>query len=68
MDDQGNERTVQRNLKLICRGRTVFIVAHRLNAVREADRILVMDGGAIVEQGTHEQLLAVRGSYAALYA
>jgi len=66
--DYESERTVQRNLRLFCRGRTVIIVAHRLNTVRDADRILVLDRGVVVEQGTHEELLAGRGPYAALYA
>ncbi|MFO1376516.1 MAG: type I secretion system permease/ATPase [Steroidobacteraceae bacterium] len=64
--DHESERIIQRNLRLICRGRTVFIIAHRLEVVRAADRILVMDGGAIVEQGTYEEMLAGRGRYAAL--
>jgi subfamily B ATP-binding cassette protein HlyB/CyaB len=65
--DYESERVVQRNLRLMCRGRTVFIIAHRLNAVRDADRIIVMDRGLIVEQGTHDQLLSGGGHYAALY-
>lgn len=48
-------------------GRTSFIVAHRLSTIREADLILVMNEGNIVEQGTHEQLLAKNGFYAKLY-
>jgi len=58
--DCESERIIRRNLRLMCRGRTVFIIAHRLEAVRDADRILVMDNGAIVEQGTHEALLEGR--------
>ena len=48
-------------------GRTSFIVAHRLSTIREADKILVMKNGSIIEQGTHEELLAKKGFYAELY-
>ena len=48
-------------------GRTSFIVAHRLSTIREADVILVMKDGSVIEQGTHEQLLAKQGFYANLY-
>jgi len=59
---------VQRNMAHICKGRTVFIIAHRLSAVRHANRIIVMDKGKIVEGGTHESLLArPKGIYAHLW-
>lgn len=55
-------------MRAICQGRTVIIIAHRLSAVRDAQRIVVMDGGAIVEQGTHATLLAIPdGAYARLH-
>ena len=66
--DYESEHIIQQNMAHICRGRTVIIIAHRLSAVRHADRILVMDRGQIVEQGAHEQLLQQPdGLYAALH-
>lgn len=56
--DYESERIIQQNMKQICKDRTVLIIAHRLSAVRDADRIIVMDRGQIVEEGTHKQLLA----------
>ncbi len=55
--DYESERIIQNNMKAICRGRTVMIIAHRLSAVRNADRIVVLDRGQIVEQGSHAELL-----------
>ncbi|WP_371127561.1 type I secretion system permease/ATPase [Variovorax sp. YR266] len=67
--DYESEAIVQRNMAHICKGRTVFIIAHRLSAVRHANRIIVMDKGRIVEGGTHESLLAKpKGIYAHLWA
>lgn len=61
--DYESERVIQNNMKAICQNRTVLIVAHRLSAVRPADRIVVLDNGQIVEQGTHSELLAIEGGY-----
>ncbi|MDR6539342.1 type I secretion system permease/ATPase [Variovorax soli] len=67
--DYESEAIVQHNMAHICRGRTVFIIAHRLSAVRHAHRILVMDKGEIAEDGTHETLLNLpEGIYARLWA
>jgi len=65
--DYESERILQDNLRAICRERTVLIIAHRLSTVRAADRIVVLDKGEIVEQGTHEALLQREGAYARLY-
>jgi subfamily B ATP-binding cassette protein HlyB/CyaB len=64
--DYETERIIQKNMRLIGEGRTVIIVAHRLSAVRHADRILAMDKGQVVETGPHDELLARRGYYANL--
>lgn len=64
--DYESEREFQQNLKLIAKGRTVIIVAHRLSTVRNTDKILVMDNGHIAEQGTHTELLEQNGIYANL--
>ena len=67
--DYESERIIQRNMRAIVRGRTVIVIAHRLAAVRDCDRIVGMQNGEIVEAGTHEQLLARPGGlYARLWA
>ena len=66
--DYESERVIQQNMKAICRGRTVIVIAHRLSAVREANRILVLDRGQIVEAGSHAELLEHQaGHYSRLY-
>jgi subfamily B ATP-binding cassette protein HlyB/CyaB len=66
--DYESERVIQENMKQICQGRTVIIIAHRLSAVRDANRIIVMDHGQIVEEGTHNELIKrPDGQYAYLY-
>ena len=64
--DVETERKIERALRAVLRGRTCFVIAHRLSTVRRADRILVIEGGRIVEEGTHAQLLAESGRYHAL--
>jgi ATP-binding cassette, subfamily B, bacterial HlyB/CyaB len=64
--DYETERIIQTNMQQIAKDRTVIIVAHRLSAVRHADRILAMDDGRVVEMGRHDELVARRGYYASL--
>jgi subfamily B ATP-binding cassette protein HlyB/CyaB len=66
--DYESENIIQQNMRHITKGRTVFIIAHRLTAVRQANRILVMDKGRIAEHGSHDNLVASRGIYHKLYA
>jgi ATP-binding cassette subfamily B multidrug efflux pump len=65
--DTRTELLVQRAMRELRRARTSFVIAHRLSTIRDADLILVMESGAIVEQGTHAQLVAAHGAYARLY-
>jgi ATP-binding cassette subfamily B protein len=65
--DSESEAAVQRALKMALSGRTSLVIAHRLSTVREADQILVIDGGRVVERGRHQELLESGGLYADLY-
>ncbi|HZW73033.1 MAG TPA: type I secretion system permease/ATPase, partial [Caldimonas sp.] len=65
--DYESERVIQHNMKEIARGRTVLVIAHRLSTVRTADRIVTLDRGRLVEDGTHEALIKTGGRYAALH-
>ncbi|MCP3755888.1 ABC transporter ATP-binding protein [Streptomyces sp. TBY4] len=66
--DTRTEVLIQKAMARLAHGRTSFVIAHRLSTIRDADLILVMESGSIVEQGTHEQLLLSGGAYARLYA
>jgi len=65
--DTESERYIQKALEHVCKGRTTLVIAHRLSTIERADRILVMDQGRIIEQGTHQALLEKGGAYAALH-
>lgn len=65
--DTRTEHQIQKAMSQLMEGRTSFVIAHRLSTIREADWILVMQGGTVIEQGTHQSLLAAAGFYAELY-
>ena len=65
--DTETERLIQAGVERVLKGRTSFVIAHRLSTIRSADRILVVDGGRIVEEGSHRELIARRGRYYELY-
>ena len=65
--DYESERVIQQNMQEIAKGRTVFIIAHRLSTVRRTDRIITIDAGRVVEDGSHEDLIKTGGRYASLH-
>jgi ABC-type multidrug transport system fused ATPase/permease subunit len=65
--DIGTERKIEQALRRLLAGRTAFVIAHRLSTIRDADLIVVLEHGRVVEQGTHDELLEKRGLYTSLY-
>jgi ATP-binding cassette subfamily B protein len=65
--DSRTEKLVQQGMDAIMKGRTVFVIAHRLSTIQNADVIMVLENGTIIERGTHQQLLDQKGKYYQLY-
>ena len=65
--DSRTEKLVQEGMDAIMKGRTVFVIAHRLSTIQNANVIMVLKNGSIIERGTHQQLLAEQGEYYQLY-
>ena len=65
--DTESESLIQESLKTLMLGRTTFVIAHRLSTIKQADQILVIEGGQIQEQGNHDQLIEKKGRYFDLY-
>ena len=66
--DTNTERQVQKAIRSLMKGKTSFVIAHRLSTIQNADQILVVNAGDVVEQGTHDELMTRRGFYYKLYA
>jgi ATP-binding cassette subfamily B protein len=66
--DSANERAIQAELQSVAQNKTTLVIAHRLSTVVDAHEILVMDGGRIIERGSHADLLALNGRYASMWA
>ena len=65
--DTRTEKLVQNGMDALMKGRTVFVIAHRLSTIMNSDCIMVLDQGRIIERGTHDELIAMKGTYYKLY-